>query len=193
MTQKAKWSYIGVAGLTALVLDWSTKLLALKYLLVPGEDMHERSRKIIEIIPGCLNLNYAFNTGGAFSLMENHFVLLTILSTAALGLLFYWIYRTPMESRWLWIAFGLIIGGAIGNLADRFYRHGVVDFIQAYWRNYYWPTFNIADSAICVGMGIVVFLTFFHPEIFEQKAHPPAQTSDKASTGKEPSLKAKPE
>jgi signal peptidase II len=54
------------------------------------------------------------------------------------------------------LALGITIGGAIGNVVDRIFRPGVVDFIQLHWNEYYWPNFNIADSAICLGVAILI-------------------------------------
>ena len=147
--QKSLW--IWVPAVVAFGMDWLTKIFALRHLAETGN--------VVIILPGCLDLRYAFNEGAAFSMLHGRFYLLTFLSLGALIFLIWWVYTSPAKSRWLWASFGIIIGGALGNLIDRIVRGGVVDFIDAYWRKYHWPTFNVADSCICVGLGIIIYLT----------------------------------
>ena len=149
-TKRKTW-WIVIPAVIALALDLFTKKLALDHLGIESVN--------VVVIPNFLNLVGRINTGGAFSLMAGHTTLLTALSIAALVFLIWWAYSLPDQNRLLWTAFGLIIGGALGNLFDRIYRAGVVDFIDAHWGSAHWPTFNIADSAICVGLGLVVVLT----------------------------------
>jgi len=66
-----------------------------------------------------------------------------------------------MQEKWLSLSFALILGGAAGNLIDRAYYGYVIDFIQVYYDKWYFPTFNIADSAIFCGAALMLFLTFF--------------------------------
>lgn len=139
--------------LGTLLLDHLTKFWAIvvlrEYDLVTGKPV------VIDVIPGLLAFRYAENTGAAFSMFSNYPMLLTgITSLIALALLG-WYWKTPVGHRVTRWALALVLGGAIGNLIDRFARGSVVDFIDAYWRSYHWPTFNIADSAICIGIGIL--------------------------------------
>ena len=97
-------------------------------------------------------LRYQTNTGAAFSMFEGQTVWLAIFSAfISLGLLV-WGWRLPPREWGLRLPFGLILGGALGNLIDRVRLGQVVDFILAHWYDHYWPTFNLADSAVCVGM-----------------------------------------
>ena len=104
-----------------------------------------------------LRLRLAFNTGAAFSLGTGFpwlFVVLGVIVLAVLGVL---AFRTRL-SRGATVALGLVAGGAVGNLADRIFRgHGgaVVDFIDLQW----WPVFNLADAAICIGV-VLILLTW---------------------------------
>lgn len=113
----------------------------------------------IRIIPNLLDFTRVHNLGAAFSFLSDasgwqrwFFSALALVVSAMLA---WWLYKTPRGDWKQCAPFALIIGGAIGNLMDRL-RHGyVVDFIDAYIGQYHWPAFNIADSAIVVG---VVFM-----------------------------------
>ncbi|MGH9938352.1 MAG: signal peptidase II [Blastocatellia bacterium] len=110
----------------------------------------------IEVIPGFFRLSYATNRGVAFSLFaDSEFDIRWILSAvsliAALFVLGYF-SRVPANKPWLNVSLALLMAGIIGNMVDRVRLGEVVDFIELHWRDFYsWPTFNIADSAICVG------------------------------------------
>lgn len=111
----------------------------------------------IPIIPGLLRFDYAENTGAAFSLLAGKTGLLGFISfVASVALFFFW-RSLPAGERWGRVAVALIFSGAIGNLIDRVFRGFVVDFIDAYWGQHHWPTFNIADSCICVGAAILAW------------------------------------
>jgi signal peptidase II len=121
---------------------------------------------LYESVPviGCLSLNNVRNTGSAFGLFVNQGFLLALIGVVGvLAILLF--YRYFSKSSLLGIsALSLIFGGAIGNLIDRFRFGFVTDFIDVrLWRNYHWPTFNVADSAITVGsimLLVFIFLTF---------------------------------
>ncbi|HKQ78404.1 MAG TPA: signal peptidase II [Blastocatellia bacterium] len=110
----------------------------------------------IEVIPEFFRLSYATNRGVAFSLFaDSQFDIRWILSAvsliAALFVLSYF-RRVPADKRRLNVSLALLMAGIVGNMIDRVRMGEVVDFIELHWRDLYsWPTFNIADSAICVG------------------------------------------
>lgn len=118
-----------------------------------------------------LRLIYAENTGSAFSFLAEQGAwarwLLVVLAAAISIFLAVWLVRRPppLES----FALALILGGAIGNLCDRIRLGYVVDFIDAHIGTYHWPTFNIADSGITIGIVVLLWLTFFD----EKKTEPP--------------------
>jgi signal peptidase II len=85
--------------------------------------------------------------------------------------LIFWIKNLSRQERWTAVALSLILGGAIGNVIDRIIYGHVIDFIQWYYGHFYWPSFNIADSAICVGAAILIFQALFGP-----KAEPTTNT-----------------
>jgi signal peptidase II len=115
---------------------------------------------MIEVIPGFFRLTYATNRGVAFSLfadseMEIRYILAGVsLLAAAMVAAYQW--RTPVRKVGLNMAFSLMLAGIIGNLIDRIRLGEVVDFIDLHWAEVYtWPTFNVADAAICVGAGLL--------------------------------------
>jgi signal peptidase II len=110
----------------------------------------------VEVIPGLFRLSYATNRGVAFSLFaDSQFDIRWILSAvsliAALFVLSYF-RRAPADKPWLNVSLALLMAGIVGNMIDRVRLGEVVDFIELHWHSLYsWPTFNVADSAICVG------------------------------------------
>ncbi|HVR42142.1 MAG TPA: signal peptidase II [Thermoanaerobaculia bacterium] len=151
--------YLAIA-LAVIVLDVWTKHLVLRSFT-----LHE-SR---EIIAGLFQLVYVRNTGAAFGIgahSESPLVPLALNIGAIAVFFFVVVYslRTALTDRLLQVGLHLILGGAIGNLIDRFRFGWVVDFLDFYvtigGREYHWPAFNVADSAICVGIGLL-FLDMF--------------------------------
>jgi signal peptidase II len=110
----------------------------------------------VEVIPGLFRLSYATNRGVAFSLFaDSRFDIRWILSAvsliAALFVLSYF-RRAPADKPWLNVSLALLMAGIVGNMIDRVRLGEVVDFIELHWQSLYsWPTFNVADSAICIG------------------------------------------
>ena len=119
----------------------------------------------VPVIDGFWNWYRTYNTGAAFSFLADAggwqswlFAVLAFVVVAVLGV---WLARTPRGEWRTALPFALVVGGAIGNVIDRLLHGHVVDFIQWYWRDHYWPSFNIADSAIvCGAIGIALFGLF---------------------------------
>ena len=106
------------------------------------------------------NINYAQNKGAAWRFLSQSggWQLWFFMSIAVLvvGYLAYLMLQLSYKQVRLNLAYGLIIGGALGNAVDRLQHGFVVDFIHLYWQSYHYPIFNIADIAICVGAGLMV-------------------------------------
>lgn len=106
------------------------------------------------IVP-MLNFTLAFNSGSAFSFLSQaggwHHWFFVVFSLCMIFMLCLWIYRLPLAARCQRFFLALILSGAIGNLIDRLRIGYVIDFIQVYYKTFYWPIFNIADSCICIG------------------------------------------
>jgi signal peptidase II len=83
--------------------------------------------------------------------------------TVTITLALLWMLKNNHSNRWLSIALALVVGGALGNLYDRILHGYVVDFVQWHVAGYFWPAFNIADSAICLGAGLLIFDSFRKP------------------------------
>jgi signal peptidase II len=142
-----QWLWLSIV---IVIVDQFTKYLATKHLIY---------QQAIEIISG-LNLTLVYNTGAAFSFLSEaggwqrwFFVVLT--SAVSLGLI-YWLSTLPKQRIWLAAALALVLGGAIGNLWDRIMLGYVIDFIDVYYAQWHWPAFNVADSSICVGAGMLI-------------------------------------
>lgn len=119
----------------------------------------------LTIIQNYFSLTYVRNTGAAFGFLASanpgfrvpFFLIVPLVAMVVLGFL----YRDlPKSARWRSMALGLVSGGAVGNLIDRVRLGYVVDFLDFHWRtSYYFPAFNVADSAICVGVAILLLST----------------------------------
>ncbi len=137
---------LAIAGIIAL--DQVSKALALM-VLEPGQP--------VEIIDGFLRVMLTSNDGGAFGLFQGFggviAVLAALVSLGILGLLLW----GPPQRRSMTIGLICIAGGALGNLIDRFARGAVIDFLELRWHNFSWPVFNLADTAIVIGTGLVLF------------------------------------
>lgn len=119
----------------------------------------------LEIIPNFFYLRYLKNTGAAWSMLSNHTSLLTVVSIVEIGILIYFLIDVmKKKQKWLVFAISLMIGGALGNLFDRFFLHYVRDFLDFYIFGYDFPVFNIADSALCVGAFILIVWMIFEPK-----------------------------
>ena len=106
---------------------------------------------------GFLRIVHGTNTGSAFGLFAGFTNLLILASIVGIAAVLYYFYRQGNNAIALRISLGLIVGGALGNLFDRVVSGKVVDFISVGW----WPSFNIADSAIAVGMFLLMFTMIF--------------------------------
>lgn len=123
---------------------------------------------------GILRLTYITNTGGVFGLFPEHTTALIIASAATIVVLlilhhYLGFNHTPPN-----VAFGLILGGAVGNLIDRVWRHEVTDFIDIQlWHDFHWPPFNFADSAVVAGVVILIgWLIYASKRGIEPGQHP---------------------
>jgi len=145
-----------ISGLVA-ILDQITKVIILKNI-----SLHHS----VTVIPRFFNITHIHNPGGAFGFMasQNSSVrnlLFLFLSSLAVCVVFYFYKNTPRTHPLLATGIALIFGGAIGNLIDRIRFGKVVDFLDFYIGTYHWPAFNVADSAITVGIIIFIFHILF--------------------------------
>jgi len=152
---KNKYLQVGSIVGIVLVLDQITK-----YVIQTHVQLHDS----ITVVPGFFNITHVRNKGAAFGILSTlpefwrsaFFITVTLVAVAAIIAL---IIKT--HERLLVYAFSLIAGGAIGNVVDRIQYGEVVDFIQWYVKSYYWPSFNVADSAISIGVVLLAFEMLF--------------------------------
>lgn len=134
-----------------LVADQLTKVWALARL--------DPARPLV-LVPGAFDLTLVMNPGVAFGMLggvpPGWRWLVMVFSLAALGVLCALAWRLVPQGSWLGrVALGLVLGGAVGNMLDRWRFGAVVDFVHVFWRDWHWPNFNVADSAITVGVTLL--------------------------------------
>ena len=142
-----KWIWLAVV---VVILDQLTKYIASASLVM---------YKPVAVMP-MFNWTLMHNSGAAFSFLHDaggwqrwFFALIAIVVSVVIIL---WIKRLQQHEKWQAAALALILGGAIGNVIDRIWLGYVVDFIDVYYGNSHWPAFNIADSAISIGVAMII-------------------------------------
>jgi len=122
--------------------------------------------EVLPVLPG-FNLVLVYNLGAAFNFLSDaggwQRYLFTALALIVAGGIAWLLRKHHAQPRFAG-ALALIMGGALGNVIDRMAYGHVIDFIQVYYQNHFWPSFNIADSAICVGAGLMVLDSFMPPK-----------------------------
>lgn len=140
-----------------IAADQVSKLLVLWHLAPIGQ---------VKLIDGVFHLTYVENRGAAFGMLSGHRWIFMVFSVLAIAALIVFLWRTKFQSRLLKLSIAMIAGGGIGNMIDRTAYGYVVDFIDV---TFVWDyVFNIADSAVCVGCGLMI-LWFILSEIKENK------------------------
>jgi signal peptidase II len=127
-----------------------------KFMVVQKFPLYQR----VEVIQGFFNLTHVRNTGGAFGIFGGEkggigSILFVVVSLIAVGAIVFFFIKIKENEKTLTLSFSLILSGAIGNLIDRLRYGEVVDFLDFHLSTYHWPAFNIADSAICIGIGLM--------------------------------------
>ena len=165
----ARLRLAAIVAAAVLVADQATKAIVAAEMK-PGD-----SKDLLPIFA----LTYVRNTGAAFGLFTNfgpgiRLPLFFVVTLVAVGALVSFLRRTSPEERWLVGAIGGILGGALGNLICRVRFHEVIDFLDVHWgRELHWPAFNIADSAITVGVAIVLLHGLRHGDEAEAERRYP--------------------
>ncbi|WP_264435317.1 signal peptidase II [Coxiella endosymbiont of Dermacentor marginatus] len=143
------WLWLSVFIIT---IDQLTKYLVFHYLTF-GSTVKNFS---------WLNLTLNYNTGAAFSFLSTEsgwqVYFFSLISLIVVIFLIVWLSRTQRSDKWRAIGFSLIVGGALGNFIDRVRLGCVIDFVDFHIKNWHYATFNIADSAICMGVFLLIVL-----------------------------------
>lgn len=158
-TNAGRGMYVVVAGLV-VCLDQITKALVDRFMAL------YESRSVVD---GIVRLTYVQNRGAAFGILSDAdipyqgalFAAVSLLALAAIGV---YAWRLPSGSRLPRVALALIMGGAVGNLLDRVRLGHVVDFVDVHWGPHHWPAFNVADSAITIGVTLLLLDILRHPQ-----------------------------
>jgi signal peptidase II len=168
MTKNSARAFYLLIALVVVLLDrWTKHVVAQRISLYSH----------IQVIPGFFSLTHTENTGAAFSLFADsnaHWktALLIVFSVIALMVVSVLLWKNHHAHVATSIGLSLIMGGALGNLWDRLARGRVVDFLLFYVKRYQWPVFNLADSAIVVGAGLLVLEILFHRSSSQEDSLP---------------------
>ena len=138
-----RYALLGIIAAVVVAVDQITKSLAVDHL----------SDGPADIIKGVLTFRLTLNSGGAFGILQGLPGVFVAASLVVVGLVFFWVRRLTRPA--LVVGLGLMLGGGLGNVADRLFRHlggRVVDFIDLH----VWPVFNVADACIVCGIGLLV-------------------------------------
>lgn len=157
-TRVAAYRLLWVLGLVVFALDQATKLWVVAN--IPFNQMHVHSGTYdIPVIRGFFYLIHVGNTGAAWSMFSGQSVALAFLALGTIVAIYFWRHALGLKDRRNQVCFGLLCGGIVGNLVDRLQHGHVVDFLDFHFGNYIYPTFNVADSGICVGVLIYLWLS----------------------------------
>ncbi|MRR34964.1 signal peptidase II [bacterium] len=146
---KPNYRIFSAVTAASLVIDQATKILVDRTM-----DLYQS----IPVIDGLFSITYVRNKGAAFSFLSNFdyrrpfFVAITLVAMVAIIVTF---RKLRDDQRLAAFSLSLIFSGAVGNLIDRVRLGEVIDFLDVYWKTHHWPAFNVADSAICVGVALL--------------------------------------
>lgn len=163
-------------GFVIVVADQLTKSLVIREFIC---------RESRSVIPGFFNLTYLRNTGAVWGIFQYQNEWLVLLSLLVLALMAVFYRRLTDDRRLCRVALGLMLGGIVGNLIDRIKLGWVTDFLDFHWAGWHWPSFNIADAAICVGVILYIVSSLCSSVSTASKSSSIAETDPrKAHAGK---------
>lgn len=147
-----------------VLLDQATKLYV---------DSNMTLYESIDVIKNFFQITYIRNSGAAFGIfsgIKSPWITSFFLSISltAIGIILYCYHRTNEDRRLALTSYGLIISGAIGNFIDRVFYGEVIDFLYFHWYKHYWPAFNVADSCITIGVGLLMWEMIFSKSTFKE-------------------------
>jgi signal peptidase II len=151
-----------LTALVILVADQVTKALVVANLAV-GEKA--------QVLGDLVQIWHAQNRGAAFSLFQGGTILFLIVSVLSIGMVAYFHRTLRQRPLWLHVVLGMVLGGTLGNFIDRLRQNYVTDWLSVGFGDTRWPTFNVADSSVVVGIGILVlYLLLTNPDRREATA-----------------------
>ncbi len=123
--------------------------------------MERRAGEDYKLIDGFLSIVMRENPGAAFGIAQGQRAILSAFALAAIIGIVAYFFLSGIRDRLAVLAMGLFLGGVVGNFYDRIFNNGLVrDFIDVYWKQWHWPAFNVADSVLCIAVGILVIRAF---------------------------------
>jgi len=149
-----RWKLFGLISVAGLVIDQATKIYV---------DRVMHLYQSIPVIDGLFNIFYIRNKGAAFSFLSSaswripFFIAVSLIASLVIIV---GIKKLRDDQRLAMLSMSMIFSGAVGNLIDRVRLGEVIDFLDVYWKTYHWPAFNVADSLICVGVGLLALDMF---------------------------------
>ncbi len=160
----SRYRILAIISVVILVFDQATKLYV---------DANFRLHESMPVIHGFFSLTYVRNKGAAFGILADNAVripfFITVSIVAMLGILWY-IRRIRSDQKLTVFSLSLVFAGAFGNLIDRIRLGEVIDFLDVFWQRYHWPAFNVADSAITVGVTLL-FIDMWREDRKKSTAH----------------------
>ena len=145
----SRYRTLAIICVVILAFDQATKVLV---------DTTFRLYESVPVIPGFFHLTYVRNKGAAFGLLADSAVRIPFfisVSIIAMLCIFWYISRVRDDQKLAIVSLSLVFSGALGNLIDRIRLGEVIDFLDVFWRSYHWPAFNVADSAITIGVTLL--------------------------------------
>ena len=158
-----RWKIFGLISVVGLVVDQATKIYV---------DRVMHLYQSIPVIDGLFNIFYIRNKGAAFSFLSSaswRIPFFIAVSLVASLVIIVGIKKLRDDQRLAMISMSMIFSGAVGNLIDRVRLGEVIDFLDVYWKTHHWPAFNVADSLICVGVGLLALDMFREEKRLKQQ------------------------
>ena len=158
-----RWKIFGLISVVGLVVDQATKIYV---------DRVMHLYQSIPVIDGLFNIFYIRNKGAAFSFLSSaswRIPFFIAVSLVASLVIIIGIKKLRDDQRLAMISMSMIFSGAVGNLIDRVRLGEVIDFLDVYWKTHHWPAFNVADSLICVGVGLLALDMFREEKRLKQQ------------------------
>ena len=163
----SRFGLLSIVTTVILVIDQATKLYV---------DANFRLHESVPVIRGWFHLTYVRNKGAAFGILSDSAIripfFITVSIVAMLAILWY-IKRLRADQKLTAFALSLVFSGALGNLVDRIRFGEVIDFLDVFWKRHHWPAFNVADSAITVGVALLILDMFLEERRNKQRAESP--------------------
>jgi len=146
-----RYRLLTIVTLVSLILDQATKLYV---------DANFELYESVPVIEGWFHLTYIRNKGAAFGILSSGALRIPFfigIAVIALTAILWYLRSLRADQKLATFALSLIFSGALGNLIDRIRLGEVIDFLDVFWRHHHWPAFNVADSAICVGVTLLIW------------------------------------